>query len=473
LPEACSSRKIHLKLDNSSILNATVSCPGKHPMDYRSVLTGIVLGLISLGTVFGNCLVLLAVALHRNLRSTTGVFVSNLAAADLLLGACVLPFSSALEVTGGCWHFGNILCDIWASVDVLCCTASIMSLCVISMERYIGVTRPLQHASILTHRRAVLVVLFVWLLSLLVSVGPLIGWKKPRNGTEDPYKCEVSDNTAYIAFSVTFSFYLPLCVIIFFYIRVYQEAVKQTRFLTSGVKTARTSGPASAGAFVQRHLTTAAADGSNSKNSSAVVLRVHRGGGGNLMANSKQPKLQLTGKLARFKREKKAAKTLGIVVGVFILCWLPFFFIYPFKTIVCQQCQMPDLLFKVAFWLGYCNSLCNPVIYACWNREFKRAFGRILACQLARRGRSRRCGWPKNQKASDSCQSNNCHSVRVSGSCVTGGVGGVDIELQLAALEDEDNGGAGGAGPDTSYFPKCSLCPSSRPQSPLIGLSRR
>ncbi|KAL5022599.1 hypothetical protein ScPMuIL_001754, partial [Solemya velum] len=87
-----------------------------------------------------------------------------------------------------------------------------------------------------------------------------------------------------------------------------------------------------------------------------------------------------------FKREKKAAKTLGIVVGVFILCWFPFFFCLPLGAL-CRGCHIPENLFKVIFWLGYCNSLMNPIIYACSSKEFKRAFRRILQCQFKRQPR--------------------------------------------------------------------------------------
>lgn len=50
----------------------------------------------------------------------------------------------------------------------------------------------------------------------------------------------------------------------------------------------------------------------------------------------------------------------------------------------------PETLFKVIFWLGYFNSCLNPIIYPCYNREFKLAFIRILKCQCHQR---KRPGW--------------------------------------------------------------------------------
>lgn len=87
-------------------------------------------------------------------------------------------FFASLQVLDS-WVFGRIFCDIWAAVDVLCCTASIMSLCAISIDRYIGVRYPLQYPMIVTEKRALLAMLGVWILAIVISIGPLLGWKQP------------------------------------------------------------------------------------------------------------------------------------------------------------------------------------------------------------------------------------------------------------------------------------------------------
>lgn len=232
-----------------------------------------------------------------------------------------------------------MFCDIWAAIDVLCCTASIFSLCVISIDRYIGVTRPLQRSTIMTERRAVYVIIFIWLLAMAISIAPLVGWKDPPSS--DPYQCTVTTQTGYVLFSVSASFYIPLSIILLVYFRIYREAIKHSRFLTTGVKTTKVD-------------------------ESGVTLRVHKGGSSHMhyghspssphynavnskatttspghqsssssersessVGNKIPSRFTAAGKVARFKRETKAAKTLGIVVGVFILCWFPFFFILP------------------------------------------------------------------------------------------------------------------------------------------------
>lgn len=77
------------------------------------------------------------------------------------------------------------------------------------------------------------------------------------------------------------------------------------------------------------------------------------------------------------KKEKRATLILGLIMGSFIACWLPFFFLY-ILTPACPICNIPPSAFAIAFWLGYMNSVLNPVIYTIFNKDFRRAFRRIL-----------------------------------------------------------------------------------------------
>ena len=74
------------------------------------------------------------------------------------------------------------------------------------------------------------------------------------------------------------------------------------------------------------------------------------------------------------KKEKRATLILGLIMGSFIACWLPFFFLYILRL----ACDIPGVAFAIAFWLGYMNSALNPVIYTIFNKDFRRAFRRIL-----------------------------------------------------------------------------------------------
>lgn len=77
-------------------------------------------------------------------------------------------------------------------------------------------------------------------------------------------------------------------------------------------------------------------------------------------------------------RERKAARTLGIITGSFVVCWLPFFILALVRPFCAERCHYPDLLVSVIIWLGYFNSLLNPVIYTIFNPDFRLAFRKIL-----------------------------------------------------------------------------------------------
>uniref|UniRef100_A0A4W5LVJ1 Alpha-1A adrenergic receptor n=1 Tax=Hucho hucho TaxID=62062 RepID=A0A4W5LVJ1_9TELE len=321
----------------------------------KAVVLGLILGTIIICGVFGNILVILSVVCHRHLRTVTHYFIVNLAVADLLLSSIVLPFSATFEILGY-WVFGRPFCNVWAAVDVLCCTASIMSLCVISVDRYIGVSYPLRYPAIVTERRALLALVGLWALSVTISIGPLFGWKEPA--PEDESICKITEEPAYAIFSAVGSFYLPLAIILSMYFRVYVVARQESRGLREGHKT-------------------------DKSDSESVTLRIHRGNMAMSEDEALHSRTHFALRLLKFSREKKAAKTLGIVVGCFVLCWLPFFLVLPIGSIF-PAYRPSDTVFKITFWLGYFNSCINPIIYPCSNQEFKKAFQSILGVRCLR-----------------------------------------------------------------------------------------
>lgn len=84
------------------------------------------------------------------------------------------------------------------------------------------------------------------------------------------------------------------------------------------------------------------------------------------------------------KRERKAAKTLAIITGAFVVCWLPFF-IMALVMPICQDCEINDYMASFFLWLGYFNSTLNPVIYTIFSPDFRQAFARILFGRHRRR----------------------------------------------------------------------------------------
>ncbi|XP_047537472.1 dopamine receptor 2-like [Vanessa atalanta] len=383
--------------DNNNTFNSS-NISGEVWNDYinllrdRALLVSFLL-LFSLTTVFGNMLVILAVVRERYLHTSTNYFVTSLAVADCLVGLVVMPFSALYEVLEHTWFFGVDWCDVWRSLDVLFSTASILNLCVISLDRYWAITDPITYPMRMSGRKAAFLIAAVWVCSGAISFPAIAWWRAVRLEEVPDYKCPFTENLEYIIFSSTISFYLPLFVMVFTYYRIYRAATIQTRSLKIGTKQVmRPSGELELTLRIHRGGTvrqrtdvchgactpeeadqeplTALQNNGLSRSSTRLTNVTH---------TKHLPKnFSLSRKLAKFAKEKKAAKTLGIVMGVFIVCWLPFFVVNLLSGI-CSSCiTHEEIVNVVVTWLGWVNSSMNPVIYACWSRDFRRAFLRIL-----------------------------------------------------------------------------------------------
>lgn len=192
---------------------------------------------------------------------------------------------------------------------------------------------------------------------------------------------------------------------IFVYWRIYKAAVAQTKSLKLGTKQIGQVGPDGEGLTLRIHRGKYIANQSDFQKRDNSTLSVKRpvpeelsaemstlgddGENGSGAEKARGMKVMTTTgrKAAKLAKERKAAKTLAIVMGVFILCWLPFFVTNVLMG-VCESCILkPELVFSIVTWLGWTNSALNPAIYACWSRDFRRAFRKILCGCCDRRAR--------------------------------------------------------------------------------------
>ncbi|XP_040218051.1 5-hydroxytryptamine receptor 7 [Rana temporaria] len=102
---------------------------------FEKLVIGAILSLITLLTIAGNCLVVISVCFVKKLRQPSNYLIVSLALADLSVAIAVMPFVSVTDLIGGKWIFGHVFCNVFIAMDVMCCTASIMTLCVISIDR--------------------------------------------------------------------------------------------------------------------------------------------------------------------------------------------------------------------------------------------------------------------------------------------------------------------------------------------------
>ncbi|KAL1379579.1 hypothetical protein pipiens_003771 [Culex pipiens pipiens] len=195
----------------------------------RVIVTAVVLGIVILATVIGNVFVIAAILLERNLQSVANHLILSLAVADLLVACLVMPLGAVYEVSKE-WRLGADLCDMWTSSDVLCCTASILHLVAIALDRYWAVT-DIDYAHQRTARRIGYMIIVIWTLSVLVSIAPLLGWKDPEWEARvyQDLQCIVSQDIGYQIFATASSFYVPLLVILFLYWRIFLAARKRIR----------------------------------------------------------------------------------------------------------------------------------------------------------------------------------------------------------------------------------------------------
>uniref|UniRef100_A0A665VCB8 G-protein coupled receptors family 1 profile domain-containing protein n=1 Tax=Echeneis naucrates TaxID=173247 RepID=A0A665VCB8_ECHNA len=305
-------------------------------------LLAFMLTVINLMTIFGNMLLIALVFAHRSLRCTSNCFLVSLFLSDLMVALVVMP-PAMLNVLCGAWVLWPAFCPIWLCFDVMCCSASILNLCVISLDRYLFIISPLRYKQRMTLPRALLLVGAAWGLAALASFLPIeMKWHSLGLGRGLSFQCRLRVTLPFAFVASLLTFFLPSSAICFTYCRILMAARRQAKRVANFLYTA----------------------------SSLFQLSV----------NSERRLAHRQG-----RRALKASLTLGVLLGLFFSAWLPFF-ITNMAQAVCEC--IPLALFDVITWLGYCNSTINPIIYPLFMRDFKRALGKLLPCcssQLPRR----------------------------------------------------------------------------------------
>ncbi|NWW72056.1 DRD2 protein, partial [Climacteris rufus] len=428
----------------SRALNGSAAAPRPH-YNYYAVLLTLLIFVI----VFGNVLVCMAVSRERALQTTTNYLIVSLAVADLLVATLVMPWVVYLEVVGE-WRFSRIHCDIFVTLDVMMCTASILNLCAISIDRYTAVAMPmLYNTRYSSKRRVTLMIAVVWVLSFAISCPILFGLNN-----NDEKECIIA-NPAFVVYSSIVSFYVPFMVTLLVYVQIYIVLRRRRKRVStkrsSHVLDSDTQAPLkdkcthpedvklctvivkSNGSFqvnkrkveAESHIEemememvsstsppekTTLKPTAPSNHQLIVPVASNRGNNSTLQAPLNSPgKVEKNGhakethhtakvfeihslpngktrnllkavirrKLSQ-QKEKKATQMLAIVLGVFIICWLPFFITH-ILNMHCD-CNIPPAMYSAFTWLGYVNSAVNPIIYTTFNIEFRKAFMKILHC---------------------------------------------------------------------------------------------
>uniref|UniRef100_UPI00358FEF38 5-hydroxytryptamine receptor 1D-like n=1 Tax=Myxine glutinosa TaxID=7769 RepID=UPI00358FEF38 len=353
----------------SSESDCSVAANGRDPGTLAlQVGVSVTLGLITLSTLLANAFVIATIWLCRKLHTPANYLIGSLAFTDLLVSILVMPLSIVYTIRR-VWTFGSVVCDLWLSSDVTCCTASIMHLCVIALDRYWAITDALNYAMRRTWQRVAIMITSVWVMSISISLPPLF-WRREKS--ENPQEsCTVNtDKIIYTVYSTCGAFYIPTLVLVLLYGKIYHAARSQI------FKQPHTGGGG-------KRLTSARLLGSSP---TASLSSVQSRGVDNLgQANSPahHVSVSLSDAMSERRRiaaarERRATTTLGIILGAFIMCWLPFFIASLVLPICGAACSLDPVIFDFFTWLGYLNSLINPVIYTCFNDDFKQAFNKLI-----------------------------------------------------------------------------------------------
>ncbi|KAL4624027.1 5-hydroxytryptamine receptor 1B-like [Arapaima gigas] len=336
----------------------------------------VTLSIFTLATILSNAFVIATISQSRKLHTPANLLIASLAVTDLLVSVVVMPVW-VLYTVSRTWTLGQVLCDIWLSSDITCCTASILHLCVIALDRYWAITDAVGYAKKRTKRRAAAMICTAWVIAVSISLPPLF-WRRVK--AEEVTTCSVNtDHIFYTIYSTFGAFYIPTLLLIALYGKIYVEARK--RILK---KSPRKAGKR----LTSAHLITNS-PGSESS-TGPLNCRAHEGSAGDSgsPAHTWQVKVAVSDSLLDKKkisaaRERKATKTLGIILGAYIVCWLPFF-IYTLMVPICTTCTFHPELFDFFTWLGYLNSLINPIIYTMSNDDFKQAFHKLVRFKCCR-----------------------------------------------------------------------------------------
>ncbi|XP_052863785.1 muscarinic acetylcholine receptor DM1 [Anopheles cruzii] len=171
--------------------------------------------ILVFGTAAGNILVCLAIVWERRLQNVTNYFLMSLAITDLMVALSVMPLG-ILTLVKGHFPLQSEYCLVWICLDVLFCTASIMHLCTISVDRYLSLRYPMKFGRNKTRRRVVLKISFVWLLSIAMSLPLSLMYSKNHASVLVNGTCQIPDPVYKLVGSIV-CFYIPLCVMLITY----------------------------------------------------------------------------------------------------------------------------------------------------------------------------------------------------------------------------------------------------------------
>ncbi|XP_028654765.2 trace amine-associated receptor 13c-like [Erpetoichthys calabaricus] len=283
-------------------------------------------------TILGNILVVISVSHFRQLHTPSNLIVLSLAAADFLVGIFLMPLKT-IQIIEGCWYFGDTFCYFHALFGFLLTSVSVSNMVFIAIDRYVAVCDPLLYGTKITIPLVQLSITTSWISSILYAWAILFfkgHYLSRDDGSACLGECVGLYTDAWGIVDLIVSFILPCTVIVCLYAKVFMVARRHSKVMN----------------LANQHIFVKDAD------------------------QNKIPK----------KSERKAAKTLGIVISVFLLFWVPFYLcaiINAYTDVV-----VSDAIINSFIWLAYLNSGMNPIIYALFYPWFQKSAKLIMSLKI-------------------------------------------------------------------------------------------
>ncbi|XP_066571094.1 trace amine-associated receptor 13c-like [Amia ocellicauda] len=280
-------------------------------------------------TVCGNLMVIISISHFKQLHTPTNLLLLSLAVADLLVGVTVMPFSLIVLIET-CWYFGDTFCLIYNTLGYGLCSVSVFNVACIAIDRYFAVCDPLLYSTKITLNITWSVILLNWLLSHIYSLtliyfGGNIGTQDMNNCVGN---CLLIVNESWRIIDLVLAFVLPCSAMIILYVNIFIVARKHRKEISTTEQVRSTN-----------------------------------------QTKSTVPK----------KSKRKAATTLGITVGVFLLCLVPWY-IY---TLIDDSLNISSSFANnFLSWLFYLNSSINPIIYAFFYPWFQKSVKLIVTLRI-------------------------------------------------------------------------------------------
>ena len=298
------------------------------------ILAAVLMILVEVATIIGNAFVIVAQVKINALKTmANNQAVISLAVADLLVGLLIMPCAID-SVVAGKWRCGHL----WEKVNAFgyfsFCLSSILHLALLSVDRYIAISRPLMYSSAVTKKRVRVICLILWICSTAWALPPLFGVTSYKCIIPYLGKCLEEDwlysesAVFFIASVVSGTYGVAVLVMFFAYAKIYVEISKQAERLSITVKQLRTN------------------------SSSGVIIKTHASA-------------------------KKGALTVLIVIGSFVACWWPFCFLL-FAQMAHGKTTGGPTADILTIFIGFANSACNPIIYSVRYRVFRETVKRMV-----------------------------------------------------------------------------------------------